>query len=835
MLLTGLLSTLAAANALGETEWRNLNGSRSQLEWPVARAARLPGDSSWHVLMAGNDAALVRTDGVRVETVRWLPPASAHRWLPAGPGKLAFVAEHDDGPRYWVVEGGQARLVTGDRRPADVAAFGPRWPVVYRQDSGRIEYIDAAHVSHEIGGLAPQRETRVTVAENGSVLLFQPGATALNLYVTYPDGIVGEAYAVPDLQDVLPLGDGWLTLEGAPGRVVLRGLGREPRVVVDAEGAVALFSGPRANLAVSRDRRGNFVLFDPVLGGEVVLPTDPARPARAGSAEDLVVFVVDEADGSTVYTHDYSTGSVSEVGRAPAGCAGAPLRALEPAAVWLECGASWYRVDREGVAPAVRAEQFVLPFDGEVGAVGYTPRVDLEIDPGPGGPARTVPLRRMENSGSYPRFFAGGAVLALRRFETILFGGLPGPLERRAQLTGVVFESEDLIAELDEQGRLLARIRVSDGARLGTPGLPEGAVLIAPLAGGALVGPGRRPTHWVPAEGPAVALQGDDIPPVSGLSASQGRRFVYNVLDRPGLWVVDLDAAEVLALAVPGEPDRLAIFGEWVVTASSNGVWLAGARPGGVAERISNEAGRLLGVDDAQAFLLLGSPPHATLRIDGRSGERTTLPPLDPLARRFLAYRGGLLYVAPTLEHGFEPHYWAGAAEAPIRLGDLFEGPFSSEARWVRALDGRVYFTAESVEEGREYAVTDGTAAGTRWLPPAVPGPASGAPHDFTGAVAQMPDGRLALAALHPEDSVEVALVDPNPVTAADGGVPDVGNADAGPSADAGPRQGLDRGDSSCGCRTPPDPARRGAPWLSLVLLAGALLARGRASRVDTC
>jgi len=294
------------------------------------------------------------------------------------------------------------------------------------------------------------------------------------------------------------------------------------------------------------------------------------------------------------------------------------------------------------------------------------------------------------------------------------------------------------------------------------------------------------------------------------------------------LWVVDLSGPSVFALEVPGEPTAIEVFGDRVVTASLTGAWVAEVRPSGAVERVSLEPAALLGADDMQAFLHIGEPPRAVVQIDGRTGDRTELPPLPARARRFLPFRGGLLFVAPTESHGFEPHFWDGTGVEPVLLADLFEDQYGSELAWVAEEGGLVYFTAERLGEGREYGATDGTPEGTRWLPALVPGPANGAAQGF-GAVATLSDGRLALAGLHPEHGVEVALVGPSPPP--DAGVSEAGPSDAG-SSDSGSEAsdgGLESGgglvsdDGGCGCRAA-SPA--GAGWLMLVLLVG--LVRGR-------
>lgn len=828
-LLVLALALLVGAPALAEPEWRDINPSVAQLPWPLAAAQRRPGDEAWHVLLSGNDAALVRTDGRTVQTLRWLPPGRAYRWVDAPPEQLVFTGVHDDERRFWRVEEGEVRLLRARASPQRVVlAWAPSGAITFDPDGGTVAVCCGPGfvLNVVVETLAPGADVAQVILRDGRVAVYARGGDHALIVEGPWDYLRVELAGV---SGVVPFGAGWAAWDDAGGAWLWRdgleaplplpGVGAGVRALYPGPGEAQLFAWTTEDTIVELVDGRAQVLLD-------VPPEHHVEVFRSAGA--LTAFTLVRARTADLFVQAAPGQPARSMGRMPGSCtlsSLAPPRAVpEPEAVWIACGSTWIRVRSDGVGPSARAQQALLPFEGRFGALGFTPHATLELETYDGAESE-LDLRRMRDFGAYPRFVGEDAVLGLRRFGTVLFGGLPGPLVERAEVRNVTFVSDDVVMEVDDAGRLVSRIRPSDGARLPDPGLPPDAVVIEPMAGGVLAGPERRPTHWVPPEGPAVELGGREIPPMSGLHATHGAVLVYSVLERPGLWGVDLDQGWVFALPVPGAPERLAVLGGAALSVGPRGAWLTRPGPNPAPWRITDEPARLLASDGRRAYL----------EVDGRrltqveNGEATGLRGLHPSARRFEPFAGGLLFVAaldPDL--GFEPYFWGGEGD-PVLLGDLFEGPHGSELSWVGQEEGVAFFTAESLEGGREYGVTDGTPEGTRWLE-LVPGPANGAPHDFTGAVKTLADGRRAFAGLHPEHGVELAILEPPRPPPVDAGQ----TADAGGPVDAGglgSGGALDGAEAGCGCRAGSPEGLGGLGVLALLALVRRRGAAGRGLR----
>ncbi len=98
----------------------------------------------------------------------------------------------------------------------------------------------------------------------------------------------------------------------------------------------------------------------------------------------------------------------------------------------------------------------------------------------------------------------------------------------------------------------------------------------------------------------------------------------------------------------------------------------------------------------------------------------------DPL---LISYNGKVYYAGQTMSdnYGVELYCTDGTTAGTKMVKDISPGSDMSSPASGRIYNGKLYFTAETVAEGRELWVTDGTAAGTHLIKDIYPGPVRGA------------------------------------------------------------------------------------------------------------
>lgn len=114
----------------------------------------------------------------------------------------------------------------------------------------------------------------------------------------------------------------------------------------------------------------------------------------------------------------------------------------------------------------------------------------------------------------------------------------------------------------------------------------------------------------------------------------------------------------------------------------------------------------------------------------------------QPQLRDLTVASGRLFFIAETEEEGTELWTSDGTVAGTRLVVDLFPGPDGSSPRELFAAGDELYFSARRPAEGRELWVTDGTAAGTRLVADVNPGPDASAPQDLAEI-----GGRLVFAA----------------------------------------------------------------------------------------
>ena len=71
------------------------------------------------------------------------------------------------------------------------------------------------------------------------------------------------------------------------------------------------------------------------------------------------------------------------------------------------------------------------------------------------------------------------------------------------------------------------------------------------------------------------------------------------------------------------------------------------------------------------------------------------------------------LFVASDTEHGEELWITDGTADGTVLLVDIYPGEEDANILWLKAVDGKIYFSAKDNLFGQELWISDGTAAGT--------------------------------------------------------------------------------------------------------------------------
>ena len=131
------------------------------------------------------------------------------------------------------------------------------------------------------------------------------------------------------------------------------------------------------------------------------------------------------------------------------------------------------------------------------------------------------------------------------------------------------------------------------------------------------------------------------------------------------------------------------------------------------------------GINGTELWVSDGTTKGTQLLKDIYSG-RDRGNPASSSPRDFTELNGKLYFLARDSKNGIEPWITDGTTEGTQLLKDIYPGSYSDGAnsfpRNFTELNGKLYFTADDGETGKELWVTDGTTKGTQLLKDIYPG-----------------------------------------------------------------------------------------------------------------
>ncbi|MDJ0835952.1 MAG: hypothetical protein QNK37_05500 [Acidobacteriota bacterium] len=182
----------------------------------------------------------------------------------------------------------------------------------------------------------------------------------------------------------------------------------------------------------------------------------------------------------------------------------------------------------------------------------------------------------------------------------------------------------------------------------------------------------------------------------------------------------------------PGIPWRGAAF-----TNNRGALWRMDGTLAGTRQIVSNPApGNPNGfVPSGDRLFLRGSQAYVSsslLWVTDENGENPVAIERSEQPQNMAALNGGLFYTNETQNEGREPWFTDGTPEGTFMLADLNPGSASTEVAEAVSFNGRVVFTAITNASGEELWITDGTTAGTRLFADLIPGPGGSEPRELT-------------------------------------------------------------------------------------------------------